>query len=243
MSSRLRTSANLGVEPVAWRYQGPRGLARRKKDIDIVLEAPAIEYHLCGWPGQGFLAPEPRYQGARDGRRLGTQAASDRVDQQLRPGAPRRALFYGRPGRGFLAAELRYQGARDGRRVGSQAAADRADHNYARGGQATPRRALFYGFESAATNDIGSTLCPRFHQHGPPISAYKFKPPREVSPSSLCSAPHSPFLTIAFLSLKLKRNEPRITPAFPPHLRRLPHGFRVATSLSLSLPRHPIFRH
>ena len=76
-------------------------IARREKDIDVVLEASA--YHHCGRPGHGFLAAEPRYQGARDGRRLGTQAA-----------------------------------------------ADRADLNYARG----MLRTLFYGFESAARNDI-----------------------------------------------------------------------------------------
>jgi hypothetical protein len=75
----------------------------RRKDIDVVLEAPAIEYHLCGRPGQGFLASEPRKRGARDGRRLGSQAASDR-----------------------------------------------ADHNYAGG----MLRTVFYGFESAARNDI-----------------------------------------------------------------------------------------
>ena len=189
------------------------------------------------------VQPGLRYQGARDGRRVGSQSASDRADRQLRPGqaAPRRALFYGRPGRGFLAAELRYQGARDGRRVGSQAAADRAEHNYARG----KLRTLFYGFESAATNDICSTLWPTSISMGPRHQLTNSSHPArgESFVSLLCST--SPFLTIAFsLSPKLKRNEPRITPAFPPHLRRSPHVFRVATSLSLSLfLSAPAFRH
>jgi hypothetical protein len=91
-----------------------------------------------------------------------------------------------------------------------------------------------------------STLWRGFHQLGPPISAYKFKPPREVSPRLLlCSAlaiPHHCFSP----PHKLKRNESRITPPFPPHLRGSPHGFRVATSPSLSLslcPGLPTFRH
>ena len=38
MSSRLRTSANLGVELIAWRCQGrARADIERRKDIDIVL--------------------------------------------------------------------------------------------------------------------------------------------------------------------------------------------------------------
>ena len=45
------------------------------------------------------------------------------------------------------------------------------------GGRLAPRTALFYGFESAARNDILLYAMPGFHQHGPPISAYKFKPP------------------------------------------------------------------
>ena len=58
-----------------------------------------------------------------------------------------------RPGRGFLAAEPRYRGARDGRRLGFQAAADRADRQL-RPGAGGAQRHLFYGFESAARNDI-----------------------------------------------------------------------------------------
>ena len=59
----------------------------------------------------------------------------------------------------------------------------------------------------------------------------------------LCSAPHSPFLTIAFFSLpNSSANEPRITPPFPPCLKRPPHGFPLAAALSLSLSA-PAFRH
>ena len=149
----------------------------------------------------------------------------------------------GRPGRGFLAAEPRYQRAKDGRRLGTQAAADRADHNYARG-RLAPRTALFYGFESAARNDILLYALPGFHQHGPPISAYKFKPPREVSPllfffALLHTRHSSPLL---FLSAKLERKRTGITPPFPPCLKSPPHGFPLAAALSLSLSA-PAFRH
>ena len=69
-----------------------------------------------------------------------------------------------RPGRGFLAAEPRYRGARDGRRVGPQAAADRVV-NYAWGGQE-----IFYGFESAARNDILLYTIAGVQSAGPDIS-------------------------------------------------------------------------
>jgi hypothetical protein len=55
-----------------------------------------------------------------------------------------------RPGRGFLAEEPRYRGARDWRRLGLQAAADRADGQQRQGA----KDSLFYGFDSAARNDI-----------------------------------------------------------------------------------------
>ena len=121
-----------------------------------------------------------------------------------------------RPGRGFLAAELRYRGARDGRRVGSQAAADRADHNYARG----VLRTLFYGFESAATNDIllyaiagvPSAWAARYQ-----LTNSSHPARGESFVSLLCSTlaiPHH------FFSLSLpnsRRNEPGITPPFFRH--------------------------
>ena len=44
------------------------------------------------------------------------------------------------------------------------------------GGRLATRTAFFYGFESAARNDILLALA-GVPQHGPPISAYKFKPP------------------------------------------------------------------
>ena len=106
--------------------------------------------------------------------------SSPRFDAKppLNVGVAARSKFQetrGRPGRGFLAAELRYQGARDGSRLGSQAAANRADHNYARG----VLRTLFYGFQSAATNDILLyALVAVPSAWVAPISAYKFKPPR-----------------------------------------------------------------
>src|SRR5437899_6160778 len=53
----------------------------------------------------------------------------------------------------FLAAEARYRGSRGWRRVGPQAAADRVDPQLRQGTKA-PRRALFYGIQSAARNDI-----------------------------------------------------------------------------------------
>jgi len=81
-SSRLGTSANLGVE-LAWRYQEPRG-HRGENDINIALEAFA--YHHRRRPGRGFLAAEPRYQGARDGRCLGNQAAAYREHNYPRGG-------------------------------------------------------------------------------------------------------------------------------------------------------------
>ena len=168
----------------------------RLKDIDIVLEAPAIEYHLCGWPGQGFLASERRYQGGIDGRRVGSQAGADCADRQLRPG------------------------------------------------QATARRAIFYGFESAATNDICSTLWLGFHQLGSPISAYKFKAtPREVSPSSLCSALHSPFLTIAFFSLQNSRRTNRGSRHRFSKLKDARPTVSASPPLSLSCPGISTFRH
>ena len=108
--------------------------------------------------------------------------------------------------------------------------------NYAGGG----RQGLYYAFESAARNDIWlSTLSPGFHQHGPRYQLTNSSHPAEVSPSLLCSAPHSPFLTIAFPSLPIsRRNEPGITAtlssAHPKRLKCSPHGFRLATSLFLS---------
>ena len=74
-----------------------------------------------------------------------------------------------------------------------------------------PRIALFYGFEPPRGTTFLSTLSPGFHQHGSPISAYKFKTPAEVSPSSLCSAiPHHCF----FFHTNSSANELRITPPF-----------------------------
>ena len=57
-----------------------------------------------------------------------------------------------------------------------------------------------------------STLSPGFHQHGSPISAYKFKPPAKVSPffSLLCptlAIPHHCFFS-------LTQTQARITPPF-----------------------------
>src|SRR6202161_916289 len=92
-----------------------------------------------------------------------------------------------------------------------------------------------------------STLSPGFHQHGPPISAYKFKlPPRVSDPPSfaslLCSTlaiPHHCFLSHTNSSA----NEPRLTPPLPPSLKRPPHGFPLASALSLSFSLPPAFRH
>jgi hypothetical protein len=110
----------------------------------------------------------------------------------------------------------RYRGARDGRRVGCQAAADRVDRQLRQSAKAS-RRTVFYGFEYAARNDIllyAIAGVPSAWVR-PDISLQIQATPREVSPSSLCFAPHSPFLTIAFfLSPKLEANEPRITPPF-----------------------------
>jgi hypothetical protein len=83
------------------------------------------------------------------------------------------------------------------------------------GGRLAPRTALFYGFESAATNDICSTLWRRFHQHGPRYQLTNSSHPArgESFVSLLCSTlaiPHHCF----FLSPKLEANEPRITPPF-----------------------------
>jgi hypothetical protein len=149
-------------------------------------------------------------------------------------------------GRGFLAAESRYRGARDGRRVGCQAAADRVDRQLRQSAKA-PRRTLFYGFESAATNDI-SIL--RYRQGsismGRPDISLQIQATRGGESSSLCSAPLSPFLTIAFLSLSnSRRNEPGITPPFlpslPSALKARPTVFgSPPPSLSLSAPE---FRH
>ena len=48
------------------------------------------------------------------------------------------------------------------------------------GGRLAPRTTVFYGFESAARNDILLYAMAGVPQHGPPISAYKFKaPPRK----------------------------------------------------------------
>ena len=58
-----------------------------------------------------------------------------------------------RPGRGFLAAEPRYQRAKDGRRLGSKLP-QIVPITTTPGGRLAPRTALFYGFESAARNDI-----------------------------------------------------------------------------------------
>ena len=80
---------------------------------------------------------------------------------------------------------------------------------------------------------------------GPRYQLTNLSPPRVSEPPSLllCSAPHSPFLTIAFFSLpNSSANEPRITPPFPPCLKRPPHGFPLAAALSLSLSA-PAFRH
>ena len=157
--------------------------ARRKKDIDIVLEAPAIEYHLCGRPGQGFLASERRYQGARDGRRLGTQAATDR-----------------------------------------------ANHNDARGKQ----RTLLYGFESAAKNEI---LLYALAVVPPPISLKIQATPHEVSPSSLCSAPHRHSSPLLFSLCQTQAQRTADHASLSAALKTLAPRF-PGRHLSLSLRQH-----
>ena len=69
------TSANHGVGPLA-DIKSRADIVRCEKDIDAVLEGSASRHRRR--PGRGFLAAEPRYQGATDGRSLGNQAATDR---------------------------------------------------------------------------------------------------------------------------------------------------------------------
>ena len=90
----IGTSANLSVEVELDDIKSRADIARHEKDIDIVLKASEIKIIAADWRGRGFLAAERRYRGARDGRRVGFQAAADRADRQLRWGRPPRSLFY-----------------------------------------------------------------------------------------------------------------------------------------------------
>src|SRR5437899_5238361 len=81
-----------------------------------------------------------------------------------------------------------------------------------------------------------------FHQRGSPISAYKFKPPAEVSPSSLCSAPHLPFLTIAFSSTQTQGQTNRGSRHHFSNLKDACPPIFASPPLSLFLSA-PTFRH
>ena len=181
---------------------------------------------------------------SRSCRRIGVELALDDFkssaptshaaeEHRHRSGGLRDQRTSMRPGRGFLAAEPRYRGAKDGRRLGLQAAADRVDRQLRQGG----RRLYSTALNQPRRTTFCSMLWPGFHQHGPPISAYKFKPPARGESFISCSAPPSPFLTIAFFSLpnSSATNRGSCHPFLKTPAARFP-GRHL--SLSLSLPWH-----
>src|ERR1700734_3623587 len=87
LQQRPRRSTPHRFSAASSSWSSPRFDAKPPLNVGVAAKSKFQEPR--GRPGRGFLAAELRYQGARDGRRLGNQAAADRADHNYARGGLR----------------------------------------------------------------------------------------------------------------------------------------------------------